>query len=114
MATSRRVAMKATRSAGSLLFNDFQFIVTNFEGLDLKTIFQLYQKQGNMENFIKEMKGGFFAGKTIMIDTIRFKLFHLAGRMTEHARQIQIYLSNTNICDILFWDVLARIQRLNL
>ncbi|MEK0152391.1 IS1380 family transposase [Tetragenococcus halophilus] len=147
---SRRVAMKATRPAGSLFFTDFQFIVTNFENLDPKTIFQLYQKRGNMENFIKEMKGGFFAEKTdstsfianqarlalsfmaynmihlmkyltfpstekaTMIDTIRFKLFHLAGRMTEHARQVQIHLSNTNVYDTLFWDVLARIQRLNL
>ncbi|GMG71045.1 hypothetical protein TEHOK1_17340 [Tetragenococcus halophilus] len=147
---SRRVAMKATRLAGSLLFSDFQFIVTNFENLDPKTIFQLYQKRGNMENFIKEMKGGFFAEKTdsasftanqarlalsfmayniihlmkhltfpstekaTVIDTIRFKLFHIAGRMTAHARQIQIHLSNTNVYDTLFWDVLARIQRLNL
>ena len=147
---SRRVAMKATRPVGSLLFTDFQFIVTNFENLDPKTIFQLYQKRGNMENFIKEMKGGFFAEKTdsasftanqarlalsfmayniihlmkhltfpstekaTVIDTIRFKLFHIAGRMTAHARQIQIHLSNTNVYDTLFWDVLARIQRLNL
>ncbi|GMA66359.1 hypothetical protein GCM10025859_68020 [Alicyclobacillus fastidiosus] len=103
-----------------------------------------------MENFIKEMKTGFFADKTdspsflankvrlalsfiayniihlmkqltfpqeqktTVIDTIRFQLFHIAGKVTEHARQIQIRLSSTNVYNTLFWEVLTRIQRLNL
>nr|WP_284210483.1 transposase [Methylorubrum aminovorans] len=45
-------------------FSEFQFVVTDFANLSPKTIFQLYQKRGNMENFIKEMKTGFFADKT--------------------------------------------------
>ncbi|GMG62152.1 hypothetical protein TEHAB4_18990 [Tetragenococcus halophilus] len=147
---SRTVAIKATRKAETLLFSEFQFVVTDFAHLSPQTIFQLYQKRGNMENFIKEMKTGFFADKTdspsflankgrlalsfiayniiylmkqlafpqekktTMIDTIRFQLFHIAGKVTEHARQVQIHLSSTNVYNTLFWEVLTRIQRLNL
>lgn len=147
---SRTVAIKATRKAETLLFSEFQFVVTDFAHLSLQTIFQLYQKRGNMENFIKEMKTGFFADKTdspsflankvrlalsfiayniihlmkqltfpqekktTVIDTIRFQLFHIAGKVTEHARQVQIHLSSTNVYNTLFWEVLTRIQRLNL
>lgn len=146
----RTVAMKATRKGGYFLFSEFQFVVTDFADLSPQTIFQLYQKRGNMENFIKEMKTGFFADKTdshsflankarlalsfiayniihlmkqltfpqakkaTVIDTIRFQLFHIAGRVTEHARKIQIHLSSTNVYNTLFWEVLTRIQRLNL
>ncbi len=146
----RTVAVKATRHAGKLLFDDFQFIVTSFENFPAKLIFQIYQKRGNMENFIKEMKSGFFASKTdshtfvensarlalsfiaynmmhlmkhltfpekeknTVIDTIRFRLFHIAGKVTKHARQIRIHLSSANVYDPLFWNVLANIQRLNI
>ncbi|MCF1586482.1 transposase, partial [Tetragenococcus koreensis] len=141
---------KATRKGGYFLFSEFQFVVTDFADLSPQTIFQLYQKRGNMENFIKEMKTGFFADKTdshsflankarlalsfiayniihlmkqmtfpqekkaTVIDTIRFQLFHIAGRVTEHARKIQVHLSSTNVYNTLFWEVLTRIQRLNL
>jgi len=146
----RVVAIKATRKAGDLLFSAFQFVVTDFADLSPQTIFQLYQKRGNMENFIKEMKTSFFAGKTdspsflankarlalsfiayniihlmkqlafpqeqktTVIDTIRFQLFHIAGRVTAHARKVQIHLSSSNVYNTLFWEVLTRIQRLNL
>ena len=146
----RTVAVKATRPASEFFFNDFQFIVTNYENFSAKLIFQIYQKRGNMENFIKEMKSGFFASKTdshtfvensarlalsfiaynimhlmknltfpekekkTVIDTIRFRLFHIAGKITKHARQINIHLSSANVYDQLFWNVLANIQRLNI
>ncbi len=147
---TRTVAIKATRKAEALLFTEFQFVVTDFANLSPQTIFQLYQKRGNMENFIKEIKTGFFADKTdspsflankarlalsfiaynivhlmkqltfpqekktTVIDTIRFQLFHIAGKVTEHARQIQIHLSSTNVYNAFFWEVLSRIQRLNI
>ncbi|MEI4283287.1 transposase [Tetragenococcus halophilus] len=38
----------------------------------------------------------------------------MAGKVTEHARQVQIHLSSTNVYNTLFWEVLTRIQRLNL
>ncbi len=126
---------------------EFQFVEADFADLSPQTIFQLYQKRGNMENFIKEIKTGFFVNKTdssaflankarlplsflaynlirlmkqftfpdkekhTLIDTIRFKLFHIAGKMTEHARQIKSHLSSTHVYNALFWEVLLNSQR---
>lgn len=44
------------------------------------------------------------------IATVRFKLFHLAGRVTKHARKTRIQLASTNVFDSLFWQVLSTIQ----
>uniref|UniRef100_UPI00295F57B5 transposase n=1 Tax=Tetragenococcus halophilus TaxID=51669 RepID=UPI00295F57B5 len=41
---SRTVAIKATRKAETLLFSEFQFVVSDFAHLSPQTIFQLYQK----------------------------------------------------------------------
>ncbi|MEK0153385.1 transposase, partial [Tetragenococcus halophilus] len=67
-------------------------------------------------NIIHLMKQMTFpqAKKATVIDTIRFQLFHIAGRVTEHARKIQVHLSSTHVYNKLFWEVLTRIQLLKL
>ena len=146
---SRRVIVKSTRDAGSYLFRH-EFVVTNLEGLFADQIFRMYQNRGTMENFIKEIKSGFFFDKTdshsftenaarmmvscvaynilhlmkwlvfpkrertTTIGTIRFKLFHIAAKVTKHMKQFQIHLSSSNVYDSLFWQVLQRIQQFQL
>lgn len=46
--------------------------------------------------------------------TLRFKLFHLAGRVTQHARKLWLHLSSTNVFDDLYWQTLFRIQEFQL
>ena len=48
------------------------------------------------------------------IGTIRFKLFHIAAKVTQHAKNFQIHLSSSNVYDTLFWQVLQRIQQFQL
>ncbi|GEN48337.1 IS1380 family transposase [Ligilactobacillus pobuzihii] len=48
------------------------------------------------------------------ITTLRFKLFHLAGRVTQHARKLWLHLSSTNVFDSLYWQTLFRIQEFQL
>ena len=55
--------------------------------------------------FPKEMKRS-------TISTIRFKLFHIAGRLTSHARQLRVRLASSHVFDSLFWEVLENIQSL--
>lgn len=60
----RRICIKSTREAGELLFRH-EYVVTNFsENHSAQTMFNLYQKRGTMENFIKEAKNGFYFDKT--------------------------------------------------
>lgn len=40
--------------------------------------------------------------KRTLIDSFHFKLFHIAGKMAEHARQIKIHLPNTHVYNALF------------
>lgn len=144
-----RVIIKSTRPAGELLFKH-EFIVTNLKEASPEMAFKLYQKRGTMENFIKEIKLGFFFDKTdsstflsnsarmifsclayniirlmvllvfpenekkSLIETIRFKLIHIAGKVTRHAGKIHLKLASTNVFDPLFWQVLFRIQHLEL
>src|SRR5699024_11721419 len=49
--------------AGELIFSH-EFIVTNLTNLTAETAFELYHKRGQMENYIKEAKTGFFFDKT--------------------------------------------------
>lgn len=46
--------------------------------------------------------------------TLRFKLFHLAGRVTQHARKLWLHLSSTNVFNDLYWQTLFRIQKFQL
>lgn len=144
--TSREVFVKVTRQAGELLFSNYEFVVSNFTGLDAETIFKLYQNRGTMENYIKEIKNGFSFDKTdsstfvanqvrmmmacvaynlvhlmkevafpekekrATISTIRFKLFHLAGRVVRHARKIRVRLASAHVYEPLFWEILNTLQ----
>lgn len=144
--TSREVYVKVTREPGELLFSHYEFVVSNFENFDAKTMFKLYQNRGTMENYIKEIKNGFSFDKTdsstfvanqvrmmlscvaynlihlmkelafpeeekrTTISTIRFKLFHIAGRVTKHARKIRVRLSSVHVYETLFWKVLNNIH----
>ncbi len=144
----RKVAVKATREAGELLFTTFEFIVSNFVDIPAQTVYKLYQKRGTMENYIKEIKHGFSFDKTdsstflanqarmmmsciaytvihlmkeltfpdkekkSTVATIRFKVFHIAGRLTRHARKIKVRLSTGYVFSSLFWTILENIQQL--
>ena len=146
--TVRKVAVKATREAGELLFTTFEFIVSNFVDIPAQTVYKLYQKRGTMENYIKEIKHGFSFDKTdsstflanqarmmmsciaytvihlmkeltfpdkekkSTVATIRFKVFHIAGRLTRHARKIKVRLSTGYVFSSLFWTILENIQQL--
>lgn len=50
--------------------------------------------------------------KRSTISTIRFQLFHIAGRLTRHARQLRVHLATSHVFDSLFWEVLENIQSL--
>jgi hypothetical protein len=62
---SRKVVALQERRAGELIF-DNMYVVTNLnlENIPPKNIIEIYKKRGNMENFIKEAKNGFFMDKT--------------------------------------------------
>lgn len=60
---ARQIYIKSTRTAGELLFSH-EFIVTNLATLTVETAFELYHKRGQMENYIKEVKEGFFFDRT--------------------------------------------------
>ena len=62
----RTVIGMQKRKAGELFFSESMYIVTNMEtqAMTLKTIVEIYRKRGNMENYIKESKLGYFMDKT--------------------------------------------------
>jgi len=144
-----RVIIKSTREAGECLFRH-EFLVTNMEGFGKQAAYSLYQKRGEMENFIKEIKNGFHFDKTDshdfltnefrmmlscvaysivqvmkrlvfppkskgkLISTIRFQLFHIAGKVTLHARKTCIQLSSTYVYEELFWRIARNIKNLRI
>lgn len=59
----RRVCQFSERKEGNL-FYDVISLVTNISGGTSQDQFQLYRERGQAENFIKEMKEGFFGDKT--------------------------------------------------
>ncbi len=60
----RRVCIQSVREADELLFQH-TFIVTNLDkSVSPETVFELYNKRGTMENYIKEAKNGFYFDKT--------------------------------------------------
>lgn len=67
-------------------------------------------------NIVQMMKHFTFPKKDqkATVSTIRFKLFHIAAKVTTHARKICVQLSSTNVFDRLFWQVLHRIQTFQL
>ncbi|CAG5550916.1 IS1380-Spn1 transposase [Streptococcus pneumoniae] len=89
----RRVCQFSERKEGNL-FYDVISLVTNMTSGTSQDQFQLYRGRGQAENFIKEMKEGFFGDKTdsssliknevrMMISCIAYNLYlflkHLAG-----------------------------------
>ncbi|MBF8971113.1 transposase, partial [Streptococcus sp. NLN76] len=60
---ARRVCQFSERKDGEL-FYEVTSLVTNLAGGASEECFQLYRKRGQSENFIKEMKSGFFGDKT--------------------------------------------------
>lgn len=52
--------------------------------------------------------------KKLSICTIRFRLFHIAARVVSHARRTFIQLSSMNVFDVFYWQVLEKIQGLQL
>lgn len=52
--------------------------------------------------------------KNAQVDTILFKLLNLATKVTHHAHQIWVHLSQTNCIAKLFWQTLFKIQNLKI
>lgn len=50
----------------------------------------------------------------ITIATLRFALFHIAGKITNHAHHLVIHLASNHVYKTWFWRILDRIHRLRL
>lgn len=50
----------------------------------------------------------------ITINTLRFKLFHIAGKVVRHAHQIQIRLASNHVYQNWFWQLMEKIQQLQI
>jgi len=59
-----RVVLKATKSVDELLFKEYEFLVTNLVEPTVSSLFDTYHQRGVVENYIKEIKDGFFLDKT--------------------------------------------------
>lgn len=59
----RTIILQKERLFEKLLFTSM-FIVTNMQEITGKTITEIYKGRGQMENYIKETKLGFFMDKT--------------------------------------------------
>nr|WP_051929630.1 IS1380 family transposase [Carnobacterium mobile] len=140
----QRVVIKSTHDG--LLFRH-EFVITNLsKAIRNDQVVEKYQNRGTMENFIKEIKSGFYFDKTdssafltnairmtisgiaynlmvlmkylvfpkterkSLIDTILFRLFKVASRLTYHARRIQVQFSRANVYDKEFETI---VQNLN-
>lgn len=90
---SRRVCIEARLIPGKLLY-EYTFIVTNLSNrISAATVFKIYRRRGNMENFIKEAKQGFAIDKTdsstmvknefsLLIGVLAYNLVNLMRRLT--------------------------------
>lgn len=50
----------------------------------------------------------------ITMDSLRFSLFHIAGKVTRHAHQIVIHLASNHVYRYWFWHLFQMIQNLRL
>ncbi|MGX6980275.1 IS1380 family transposase [Vagococcus elongatus] len=144
----RRVCIKSTREAGELLFRH-EFVLTNLtHNISAKQVFNIYQKRGAMENFIKEAKNGFYFDKTdsssftenyarmmvsvlaynlvnfmkntclpekertCLVDTLRLKLFKVAGKVTHSARRWLVKTSTSHVYQDMFYKLSEKIHQL--
>lgn len=60
----RRICIKSVRRPNELIFEHTYIVTTLSDNVNAQTVFSIYQKRGQMENYIKEAKNGFFMGKT--------------------------------------------------
>lgn len=93
------MCIQSVRKADELLFQH-TFIVTNLDGtISSKTVFELYNKRGTMEIYIKEVKNGFFFDKTdsptfienyarMMMSVIAYNLLHCLKNITFDSKKL--------------------------
>ena len=68
-----------------------------------------------MENYIKEAKNNFFFDKKwrgLQVNTIRLRLFKVAGQLILTARQMYLKLSSFHVYEAKFYNVFRQIQRI--
>lgn len=96
----RQVYVKSTRVAGELIFSH-EFIVTNLTNLTAEAAFELYHKRGQMENYIKEAKEGFFFDKTdsstFTANAARMMVRVLAYNIINFMKQIALPKTETGL-----------------
>lgn len=96
----RQVYVKSTRVAGELIFSH-EFIVTNLTNLTAEAAFELYHKRGQMENYIKEAKEGFFFDKTdsstFTANAARMMVSVLAYNIINFMKQIALPKTETGL-----------------
>lgn len=89
----RRIYIKSTRPAGELLFQH-EYLVTNCQQLTAKVAFTLYHRRGQMENFIKEAKTGFYFDKMasthFVENTARMMVSVLAYNLVSFMKQLAL------------------------
>jgi len=130
------------------LFNH-TFIITSFsKNILSERVFEIYNKRGTMENYIKEAKNSFCFDKTsrprfienyarilmsvmayniinfmrpiffekswtgLQINTIRLRLFKVAGKVVNTARRAYLTLSSSHVYQAEFYAIFRRIQRI--
>lgn len=97
----RQIYIKSTRVAGELIFSH-EFIVTNLTNLTAETAFELYHKRGQMENYIKEAKTGFFFDKTdsstFNANAARMMVSVLAYNIVNFLKQLALTKHDSGLC----------------
>ncbi|CRH96543.1 IS1380-Spn1 transposase [Streptococcus pneumoniae] len=123
----RRVCQFSERKEGNL-FYDVISLVTNMTSGTSQDQFQLYRGRGQAENFIKEMKEGFFGDKTdsstliknevrMMMSCIAYNLYlflHVVGKCVRTGRKQLLKLSSLYAYSELFSALYSRIRKVNL
>ncbi len=103
----RQIYIKSTRAAGELIFSH-EFIVTNLTNLTAETAFKLYHKRGQMENYIKEAKTGFFFAKTdsstfnanaarMMVSVLAYNIVNFLKQLALTKHDSGLYVSTLRI-----------------
>ena len=98
--------------------------MTNFdENISPETVFELYNKRGTMENYMRMMMSviaynllqclKYFASDSqqtgMPIQTIRLKFFKIAGKLVRTARKIQLKLSIYHVHQEEFYKIFERL-----
>lgn len=87
----RQIYIKSTRPAGELLFQH-EYLVSNLTSFVAEDAFHAYHQRGQMENYIKEAKAGFYLDKMTSLQFIpnyaRMMLSVLAYNLVSLMRQL--------------------------